>query len=42
MLIRENISLPSLPARQKGILLNQRREKAECEEVSKTLLLKAA
>ncbi len=40
--IRENISLPSLPARQKGILLNQRREKAECEEVSKTLLLKAA
>ena len=40
--IRENTSLPSLPERQKGILLNQAREKREVEEVSKTLLLKAA
>jgi len=40
--IRENISLPNLPARQKGILLNQAREKKECEEYSKLLTLKAA
>lgn len=40
--IRENISLPNLPARQKGILLNQVREKKEVEEYSKLLTLKAA
>ncbi len=40
--IRENTSLPSLPERQKGLLINQAREKKEVEEVSKTLLLKAA
>ena len=40
--IRENISLPNLPARQKGVLINQAREKKECEDVSKTLTLKAA
>ena len=40
--IRENTSLPSRPDRQKGLLLNQAREKREVEEVSKTLLLKAA
>ena len=40
--IRENTSLPSLPERQKGVLLNQAREKREVEEVSRTLLLKAA
>lgn len=40
--IRENTSLPSLPERQKGLLINQSREKKEVEEVSKTLLLKAA
>ncbi len=40
--IRENISLPNLPARQKGVLLNQRREKAECREVAKTLTVKMA
>ena len=40
--IRENTSLPSLPERQTGILINQAREKKEVEEYSKTLLLKAA
>lgn len=40
--IRENVSLPNLPARQKGILLNQAREKKEVEEYSKLLTLKAA
>ena len=38
--IRENISLPNLPARQKGLLMNQRREKRECEEYSKLLTVK--
>lgn len=40
--IRENISLPNLPKRQAGFLLNQRREKKECEEVATRLTLKAA
>jgi ribose transport system ATP-binding protein/inositol transport system ATP-binding protein len=40
--IRENISLPNLPSRQKGILINQRREKKEAEEVAKVLTVKAA
>ena len=39
--IRENISLPNLPARQKGLLINQSREKKECEEYSKLLTVKA-
>ncbi len=39
--LRENISLPNLPARQKGILLNQKREKQECEEYAKLLTVKA-
>ena len=39
--IRENISLPNLPGRQKGLLLNQKREKKECEEYSKLLTVKA-
>ncbi len=38
--IRENISLPNLPSRQKGLLLNQRREKKECNEYSKLLTVK--
>ena len=38
--IRENISLPNLPARQKNLLLNQKREKQECEEYSKLLTVK--
>lgn len=40
--IRENISLPNLPAQQKGLLLNQRREKAEVREIAKTLTVKMA
>lgn len=40
--IRENISLPNLPFKQKGLLINQRREKKETEEVSKVLTVKAA
>ena len=40
--IRENISLPNLPKKQRGLLLNQRREKREVEEVSKQLTVKAA
>ena len=38
--IRENISLPNLPEKQKGILLNQKREKKECEEMAKLLMVK--
>lgn len=40
--LRENISLPNLPAKQKGILINQRREMKECEAVAKQLTVKAA
>lgn len=40
--LRENISLPNLPKKQKGILINQKREKEECESVSKDLTVKAA
>ena len=40
--IRENISLPNLPEKQKGLLLNQRREKAECQEVAEKLTVKCA
>ncbi|MCD2492107.1 sugar ABC transporter ATP-binding protein [Lacrimispora sp. NSJ-141] len=40
--IRENISLPNLPEKQSGLLINQRREKKECAEVSKKLTVKAA
>ncbi|MCI8504775.1 MAG: sugar ABC transporter ATP-binding protein [Lachnospiraceae bacterium] len=39
--LRENISLPNLPARQKGLLINQNREKKECEEYAKLLTVKA-
>ncbi len=38
--IRENISLPNLPARQKGVLIDQRREKDECRVIAKTLTVK--
>ena len=38
--IRENISLPNLPSRQKGLLLNQKREKQECNEYSQLLTVK--
>lgn len=40
--IRENISLPNLAEKQKGLLLNQRREKRECMEAAKKLTVKAA
>lgn len=40
--LRENISLPNLPAKQRGLLINQKREKRECEEVSSQLTVKAA
>jgi len=40
--IRENISLPNLPARQKGMLIDQRREKEECRAIAKTLTVKMA
>ena len=40
--IRENISLPNLPKHQKGLFLNQSRERKEGEEVSKKLTVKAA
>ena len=38
--IRENISLPNLPAKQPGLILNQRREKKECAEMAKLLTVK--
>lgn len=40
--LRENISLPSLPEKQAGFLLNQKREKVEVAEVAKKLTVKAA
>lgn len=40
--IRENISLPNLPEKQKGPILNQKREKEECSEAAKKLTVKAA
>ena len=40
--LRENISLPNLPAHQPRLLLNQKREKAEVSEVAKKLTVKAA
>jgi ribose transport system ATP-binding protein/inositol transport system ATP-binding protein len=40
--IRENISLPNLPQHQKGLLINQKKEKAEVQEVSKKLTVKTS
>lgn len=40
--LRENISLPNLPAKQKGLLIKQTREKKECEDIAKRLTVKAA
>lgn len=40
--IRENISLPNLPEKQKGLLINQKREKAECDDVANLLTVKCA
>lgn len=35
--LRENISLPNLPARHKGLFIEQRREKKECTNISQLL-----
>jgi ribose transport system ATP-binding protein/inositol transport system ATP-binding protein len=40
--IRENISLANLPQKQKGLILNQRKEKKECRESGKVLRIKMA
>ncbi len=40
--IRENISLPNLPDNQKGLLINQSREKKECQEAASMLTVKCA
>lgn len=40
--LRENISLPNLPAKQKGLLLNQKREKYDVQDVAQKLAVKAA
>lgn len=40
--LRENISLPNLPKRQKKLFLNQKRENKECIEAAKKLKVKAA
>lgn len=40
--LRENISLPNLPKHQPGLLLNQKKEKREVEDIAKKLTVKAA
>lgn len=40
--LRENISLPNLPKHQPNLLIDQAREKRECEDVAKKLTVKAA
>lgn len=40
--LRENISLPTLPERQKGLFINQKREKEEVADVAKKLTVKSA
>ena len=40
--LRENISLPNLFIKHKGVLINQRKEKAECKEISELLKVKMA
>ena len=40
--IRENISLPNLPEKQKGILINQKKEKKEVSEIASILTVKMA
>lgn len=40
--LRENISLPNLPKMHRRLLINQRREKKDCEDVAKKLTVKAA
>lgn len=40
--LRENISLPTLPEKQKGLFINQNKEKKEVADVAKRLTVKAA
>jgi len=40
--LRENISLPNLKSRQKGLLLSQKREKRECASYAKEMTVKSA
>jgi ribose transport system ATP-binding protein/inositol transport system ATP-binding protein len=40
--LRENISLPTLPARHKGLLIKQKQESSETKEASKSLNVKTA
>lgn len=40
--LRENISLPNLKSRQKGLLLHQKREKQECASYAKEMTVKSA
>jgi ribose transport system ATP-binding protein/inositol transport system ATP-binding protein len=40
--IMENISLPNLPKKQKGVFLNKYREKQNCTEFAQKLMVKAA
>jgi ribose transport system ATP-binding protein/inositol transport system ATP-binding protein len=40
--LRENISLPNLPARQKGLFINQKREMRETGETAQMLTVKTA
>ncbi len=40
--ITENISLPSLRKKHKGILINQKKEKEECNEIASKLSIKMA
>lgn len=40
--LRENISLPNLPGKQKSLLINQRKEKQDCFEIAEKLKVKAS
>ena len=40
--LRENISLPNLPDKQPGLVIDQKREKQECTDAAKLLTVKAA
>ncbi|MEX1308313.1 MAG: sugar ABC transporter ATP-binding protein [Eubacteriales bacterium] len=40
--IRENISLPNLKSRQKGVLIDQKKEKKECQDIADLLRVKMA
>lgn len=40
--IRENIALPTLPFKQKGVLLNKKQEGEACKDMGQVLALKAA